>query len=535
MVKTLKELPIGQQTFENIIKQRKLYVDKTGEIYKLLKPGVRYFFSRPRRFGKSVTCSTLEAIFLGKRELFKGLAIDTLPYAWEKHAVVKFDFSEIDYTTSQDLTTSLHENIDEYAIKCDIALTKKLLKGKFAELIKKLRVARGPIAVIVDEYDKPLLDVLSHRELAKNIQNVLRDFYSVFKSGDVDAAVDFLFITGVTKFAKTSIFSGINYLQELSLREDCAALVGYTDEEVERYFEGHIQALADKEKQTYKATREKIKTWYNGYQFSEDQEVKVYNPFSLHSCLTEKRFSNYWFKSGTPTFIVDFINHYPEMAAVLPGLELEQLSSSSFDAFPLDFYYKQYKSLFVQAGYLSIRLFDPGAQMYTLEYPNEEVRKSMTNQIMEHVLNVTAEQFGDHVKRFRAALAAYDLDKFCSLLNDFYKLIPYVVHAEKFYQNVFFIICKFMGFAVTVEEPTDRGRIDAVVRLPAKTVIIEFKKSPPRTRSGDATAVAALKQIEDREYYKKFNIDDTKPLILVGIAGKCTKKGIALTWKVKVR
>lgn len=528
--KTLKELPIGDQSFAALVSAGCLYVDKTGEIYKLLKPRKRYFFSRPRRFGKSLTCSTLEAIFQNKRELFKGLAIDTLPYQWKKYAIVKFDFSRISYRTPEILEEGLLSNVNRIAKAYEVPLTEALLKERFADLIEALKKTHDNVAVIIDEYDKPLLDALPNIELAKKIQVVLRDFYSVFKAGDVDAAVDFLFITGVTKFAKASIFSAINNLQELSLEDDFAQLVGYTDAEVDHYFKDYIQLLADKEQQSYEQTREKIKAWYDGFQFSENMEIRVYNPFSLHNCLTKKRFSNYWFKSGTPTFLVEFISNNPDIAAVLPGLELERLSSSSLDAFIIDFYHKQYKSLFVQAGYLSIRSYDPANDLYTLAYPNEEVRKSMTDQIMEHVFNVTAEQFGDQVKRFRTAIAAYDVDKFCLLLADFYKLIPYVINNEKYYQNVFFIICKFLGFEVIVEDPTEIGRIDVVMRLPAKTIIIELKKK--------STPDAALKQIEDREYCKKFQIEESKPIILVGMVFKWMKKGkkstgVALQWKVK--
>lgn len=506
-----------------------MYVDKTKILYQLLKgtSPKRYFFSRPRRFGKSLTCSTLEAIFTGRKELFNDLWIGQSDYDWQARPVVFFDFSELDHETPEQLVEALHSALDAHAEKYGIVLKEKLLKTKFAELIKTLGQAHGPVAIIIDEYDKPIVDLIDNPEQAELSRITLKSFYGTLKGKAVDANMHFLFITGVSKFSKVALFSDLNNLDDLTGDDRTAALVGYTDQEVDRYLAEHIKAFAATQQESYEQTRQILKTWYNGYRFTKDT-CKVYNPFSLHNCLTKNDLSNFWFTSGTPSFLMKFIEKNPSIATDVETIDGSFFAESNLESFTIDLYYQSYRTLLLQTGYLTFASdYDPNRRGYKVAYPNEEVRYSMTEQIMQFVGGVTPEQFGEFGGRFRKALLGDDLGLFCKHLQDFIKLIPYNIRVEreKFYHQIFFMVCVLFGRRPPTEVTTEIGCMDLLLEGTKCTFIVEFKRN--------STVDIALKQIEKKRYWEPYEILKTKKIVLAGITFNETNDGIVVGLKMK--
>lgn len=523
----MKNLPIGVSTFELIIKNDDLYVDKTEALYQLFKGkgAKRYFLSRPRRFGKSLTCSTLNAVFSGRKELFKDLWLGQSDYEWVTRPIIQFDFSKIDHRTPEQLTAGLHSALSANAAVHGITLKEKLLKAKFAELIKMVSQAKGAVAVIIDEYDKPIVDLVANLDQLESSCVILKDFYGTLKGCDAD--IHFLFITGISKFSKVALFSDLNNLMDLTNDDLAAALVGYTDQEVDRYLTEHIQALATMRNEEYKQIRQTLKEWYNGYRFT-DLDLTVYNPFSLHNCLTKKYLRNYWFTSGTPTFLVKFIERNPLIARDIEMIEGSFFSASNLDSFTLDLYYQNYRTLLLQTGYLTFASdYNAGKNGYLIAYPNREVRYSMIEQIMQFVGNITPEQFGEFGDRFRRALAADDLGGFCKHMQDFIKLVPHNIRVdrERFYQQMFFMICVLFGRRPATEVATEEGFMDLLLEGTTCTFVVEFKK--------DSTPEIALAQIEEKRYWEPYEILKSKKVVLAGITFNKTDDGIAVVWKTK--
>ncbi|MFH1831261.1 MAG: AAA family ATPase, partial [bacterium] len=410
---SLKELPIGLQTFEDLQKPNVLYVDKTRYIHDLVRRGKgRYFLSRPRRFGKSLTCSTLAAIFEGRKELFKDLWISQSDYAWKKHPVIYLDFSGIDRKTPEALEKSLKKRLYDFSQKEDVQLDQDFSPQEMLRtIVIALGKKKGPVCIIIDEYDKPIVDHIENPEIAEKMRSALKAFYEMFKDAQVDANVHFLFVTGVSKFSKVSLFSGVNNLDDLTNDDRTDALVGYTDQEVDTYLHGHIQALADKRTEDYATTRMLLKTWYNGYRFSKSPTT-VYNPFSLHNCLSKENLDSYWFASGTPDFLIKWIKNNPDVANQIDIVENEKVSSTELDAFNVDTYYKKFKILLLQTGYLTLGDYDEPSANYTVMYPNWEVRRAMTGQVMEFIGHVAQTKFGSFIPKFRNAIETDDIGLF---------------------------------------------------------------------------------------------------------------------------
>jgi hypothetical protein len=392
----MKELPIGESSFENIIMNNMIYVDKTKILYELINKGARRcFFARPRRFGKSLTCSTLEAIFTGRKDLFKNLWIGQSDYVFKSHPVIFFDFNEISHETPEILEHSLISTLDAHAEKYAINLESRGLIAKLAELIVKLGQTYGPVVVIVDEYDKPIADQIDNAELSERFQQELRYFYATFKAHDIDANLLLLFMTGIYNVSNVGLLPDVNNLYNLSADSRAAALVGYTDQEVDHYFKEHIQTFADTRKENYDQTRQLLKSWYNGYRFSP-ANITVYNPFSLHNCLANRLLANYWFSSGTTNFLMKFIQKNPLIASDIETIEGSFFAASNLEKFTPDAYYQKYRTLLLQTGYLTfISDYDTERCGYTIGYPNEEVRYSMNEQIMDFVRDITSIQFGE--------------------------------------------------------------------------------------------------------------------------------------------
>lgn len=524
----MKKLPIGESTFNELVNPKTVYVDKTEHLYNLIKPGRgRYFFSRPRRFGKSLTCSTIKAIFSGKKELFKDLWIGQSDYEWQERPVISFDFSEISHKTPEALLKGLHSALNNNAKQYNIDLKEEELTEKFAELVTTLGKTLGPVVIIVDEYDKPIVNLVDNLEMAERSRIELKDFYGTLKGQSVDNYMHFLFITGVSKFSKVALFSDLNNLHDLTNDELTAALVGYTDQEVDHYLKEHIQSFTDKLKEPYEKTRQTLKSWYNGYRFSP-VDITVYNPFSLHNCLTKKSLGNYWFASGTPNFLMKFIQKNPLIASDIETIEGSFFAESNLETFSLDLYYQNYRTLLLQTGYLTfVSDYDAGKRGYKIGYPNEEVRYSITEQIMQFVGGITPEQFGEFGDRFRKALVADDLGLFCKHLQDFIKLVPHNirVNREKFYQQIFFMICVLFGRRPVTEVATEEGFMDLLLEGTDKTFVIEFKKN--------STPDIALEQIEAKRYWEPYKILNTKKIVLAGITFNENINGVEVIWKTK--
>jgi Protein of unknown function (DUF1703)./Predicted AAA-ATPase. len=526
----MKTLPIGVSTFESIINSSDIYIDKTEIIYHLIKGtnSKRYFFSRPRRFGKSLTCSTLKAIFSGQKELFKDLWIGKSDYAWITRPVLSFDFSGISHKSSTALCGGLHDALDKNAERYGIRLVKKALKEKLAELVTTLGQTHGKVVILIDEYDKPIIDLIDNLKEAEASRAELKDFYGTLKDGDVDANLHFLFVTGVSKFSKVALFSDLNNLDDITNDEKAAALVGYTDQEVDYYFAEYIQQFSHTRQESYQETRQVLKAWYNGYRFTKNN-IKVYNPFSLHNCLKKNDLNNYWFSSGTPNFLMKFIEKNPAIASTIEDIDGAFFSASNLESFSIDLYYQNYTTLLLQTGYLTFASdYDAGKEGYKLAYPNLEVRASMIKQIMQFVGHITPEQFGECGDRIKKSLAADDLGLFCKHLQDFIKLVPHniKIDKEKFYQQMFFMICVLFGQRPATEVATEEGFMDLLLEGKTCTFVIEFKRN--------SRPEIALKQIEVKRYWEMYPILSTKKVVLAGITFNTTKKsGTLVRLKIK--
>lgn len=524
----MKKLPIGISTFENIVTSGALYVDKTKFLYDLVKPGIgRYFFSRPRRFGKSTTCSTLFSIFSGKKALFKDLWIGQSDYEFVQRPVVRFDFSRIDHENPEQLVRALHDALNAAARQYEIALKAQELKTKFAELIITLGQTKGPVVVIIDEYDKPITSAIEDINLAKKMGATLGAFYGALKGDDVDANLHFLFVTGVTKFSKVSLFSELNNLNDITNDPMAAALVGYTDQDVDFYLHDHIQAFADARKEGYEQTRQTLREWYNGLRFSKS-EITVYNPFSLHNCLSKKDLANYWFTSGTPRFLIKIFEKEPTVVKEFVSHSSWEISESEMETFSPDVYYKKIIPLLLQTGYLTIKGYDALEQNYVLDYPNYEIRLSMAQQIMEFVGHIPTVMLGKLMARFIRALQADDIDAYCTTLRDYLKQIPHdiIVDQEKFFQATFVGTALLVDVnAVVAEVATDRGYVDVIIHSANKIFVMEFKR--------DKTPEVAMQQILEKKYYEKFMIHGN-PIVLVGTNFDLEPgKGVEVSWNVQ--
>ncbi len=525
----MKKLPIGVSTVENIIKSDALYVDKTKIIYELIKDSIpkRYFFSRPRRFGKSLTCSTLRSIFEGRKDLFSDLWISRSDYEWKTYPVISFDFSGISHNTPETLIKGLHSALEAHAKKYNITLVENELKEKFIELIVTLGQTIAPVTIIIDEYDKPITNIIDNIELAEQSKRILKDFYGTLKDQVVDTYMQFLFITGVSKFSKIALFSELNNLDDLTNDDRAAALVGYTDEEIDLYYKEHIQVFADKRQESYQVTRSTLKEWYNGYRFT-NMDITVYNPFSMHNCLTKNKLYNYWFSSGTPNFLMKFLQKNPLIALDIETVDGSFFSESNLETFSIDVYYKKYKTLLLQTGYLTfVSGYNSDKRGYLIGYPNAEVRYSMTEQIMEYIGGIMPEQFGEFGNRFAKALAADDLELFCKHLQDFIKLVPHDIRVdrEKFYHQIFFMVCVLFGKRPASEVATEEGFMDLLLEGTKKTFVAEFKRN--------STPEVALAQIEAKRYWEPYDIIKTKKIILAGITFNKTDEGVAVLCKIK--
>jgi hypothetical protein len=493
----MKKLPFGIQEFSKLIEGDFIYVDKTRHIYELLQHHY-YFLSRPRRFGKSLLLNTIKEIFLGNKELFKGLWIyDKID--WQPHPVIKISFSNLEYNAIG-LEAAIDKEMNRIAQKHNIVFDSNDKYSKFRALIKTLG-QKSQLVILIDEYDKPIIDYLTNIEKAQENREILKNFYAIIK--DSDQYIRFFFITGVSKFSKVSIFSDLNNLDDITLDRNFSTLLGWTQDEIEHYFGEYIDKVQQLYAEHHADIKPIIKEWYNGY--SWDGKNFVYNPVSLMNLFNKQVFNNYWFATGTPTFLMQKIKDEQYTAF---DIEKRKIDHGLLDKYSIE--NMSLLPLLFQTGYLTIKEYDIFQNTIVLDYPNKEVADSFTRHILSELTigkmdksNMLLDDMGD-------AFDQEDIDKFISQLNILFKNIPYSIieNKEKYFHSIFYMVMKLIGYKIECEILTIDGRIDAVVLTEKNIFIIEFKI--------DQDADAAIRQIKDKAYALKYQ-DDKRDIKLIGI------------------
>jgi len=495
--KNLAPLPVGIFNFEQLRNYELTYVDKTPLLLKLAQLPGRYFLSRPRRFGKSLTLSTLDAMFSGKAELFKGLAAEEWVKQQAAHPcpVLRLDMSKLGVYESPDLfeeslMADLQDKADQFGVTARGSRSEIFLRSLIGAIYRKA----GPVVLLIDEYDKPVLDNLSSVETAEAMRSKLRSFYTVVKA--CEDYLRFVLLTGISKFTKMGVFSAINNLRDISMSEEYGTLCGYTQEELETYFDGWLGKLGQKHAMTREALLHKIRDYYDGFCF--DGVTKVYNPFSTLWMFQEGQFRNYWYESASPSFIPDYLKRHHEFslekfrhAEVSPQFitahEIEQAAPESF--------------LF-QAGYLTIESLQE--DVLTLDYPNKEVLDSLSEMYALTVYKIDdANKTANDLWR---AFSSGDVDRVKLLYNAALASMPYDLFAkadEGFYKAVFLALLRGAGIKSMGEVHSARGRNDVEVVTPARVFVIEFKTAPGQKKAAPL-AIAALEQIETQGYAEKY-------------------------------
>ncbi len=510
----MKNLPIGIQTFSKLVNGNCLYVDKTEFIYNLLSgSGEYYFLSRPRRFGKSLLISTLAEIFSGNKELFKGLWIyDRIE--WSQHPVVHLDLSKVSFKTPEMLEQALATRLEKIAADYDIQLDHGLfLKEKFGQLLEKLS-QKQKVVVLIDEYDKPMIEYMEAGkiETAKKIRDVLKSFYGVIKGSD--AYLRFVLITGISKFARVSVFSDLNNLIDITLMEEFSTLLGYTEAEMEHYFSSYVERMAEKRGMSKNYLIETIRKWYNGY--SWDGKNFVYNPFSVLNLFNTNNFENFWFSSGTPTFLIKLLKTRQNELMEFEDLQVKSYTFDSYDIENLEI-----TALLFQTGYLTIKKITIKGQIatYHLSYPNQEVRDSFLTHLFGAYTQKDMRLSTRVLGRMGEAVEGDDMDRFVQEIKILFASIPYnifISEREAYYHSIIYIILRLNGAVVRCEDPTNIGRIDAVLETGNKIYIMEFKVGSEQE---------ALTQIKEMKYYEKY-LAEGKQVVLMGIGLDPEKRNI---------
>ncbi|WP_294481910.1 ATP-binding protein [uncultured Victivallis sp.] len=499
----MKKITSSVYTFEDIIKDEFLYIDKTEFIWSLISQGkAMYFLSRPRRFGKSLTVSTLKAVFQGKKELFKGLAIYDKPYDWKPYPVIHLDMNGLDFSSVEELESSLCDLVTEAAASHELTLESANAASMFRVLINRL-AEQEQVVILVDEYDKPILNNLG-KPHAQKILDKLKVFYSVIKA--FESKERFVFVTGVSKFCHVSLFSDLNNLTDITMNRDYATMFGYTQEEFETYFADRIDAACKLQNMPRGKLLPEIKQWYDGFRFEEESET-VYNPVSLAQFFTNScKFNNYWFSTGTPSFLVELtkktdFNFEKTLSEPVMGLAFNAFEIDKID--PL--------ALLLQTGYLTIKssFVDLGETLYYLDFPNREVKSAFETYLISDYASIPQETVGANVFKMVKAIKARDINLFMELLKTFFAAVQYDIatDTEGRFQLLFYSVFLLIGVRVEAESRTNNGRIDAVIRDGNHVYIFEFKINK--------TAEIALDQIREKEYFRKYQHSGRK-IVLVG-------------------
>ena len=494
--------PIGIQTFADIRNKGYVYVDKTALMHRLVTTGEYYFLSRPRRFGKSLLVSTMEAYFSGKRELFKGLAVDSLEKNWVEYPVLHLDLSGASYNSIEILKSKLNSFLSRYENQYDINSSETVESVRFDNLIEAISTKTGrQVVILIDEYDKPIIDNLTRPELRESFREQLQGFYSVMKSKD--AFIRFGFLTGVTKIGRMSVFSGLNNLQDISMDERYVDICGISEMELKTYFDESVKELAQANRLTTEECYEKLAKMYDGYHFCENT-IGIYNPFSLLNTFSKMKFGAYWFETGTPSFLVKYLKegNYNLDNISKYDVSIEELNGTNYaDPKPI--------TLMFQSGYLTIKGYDERFGEYSLDYPNEEVKSGFLNSLSQlYTPGLISGDFS--VSRFIRDIEKGDVESFMTRFTAFLASNNYAVQGdlELYFQNTMSVMFTMMGLYVKTEYNTSNGRIDIIIDTADYVYIIELKR--------DQSPEVALQQIEDKGYAKPF-LASGKQIIKLGI------------------
>lgn len=503
----MQHLPIGIQSFKKLRENNLLYVDKTAQISRLVEKANYYFLSRPRRFGKSLLLSTLQELFSGNQAIFKGLWIEN-HWDWsQQHPVIHIGFSSIGYKT-MGLEKAISRQLNKIAKQHNLTLTATEYDQQFKEILELLSAKKQRAVLLIDEYDKPIIDYLDDLPLAKANQKILKTFYSIIK--DSDAHIRFLLITGVSKFSKVSIFSELNNLDDITIDTRFTDLVGITQSELESNFKAYLQLSQEKLQLDRSALLAQLKDWYNGY--SWDGQTFVYNPFSILNFFNKNTFLNFWFATGTPTFLIKLLR---ERAIYdLGEVEVDQSVFESYDIETMDTY-----SLLFQTGYNTIKRIDEYG-IYLLDYPNREIKQSLLRHLIGSYRNASPARTTPIVIQLQKAFLRKDFEQIISIINSLFKSIPshiFIKEKEAYYHSIVFLIFEYLGQYIDAEVHTSDGRMDAVVQSETHVYIIEFKL--------DESADSAIEQIQQKDYGSRFSTTE-KSVVGLGINFSSATKSV---------
>ncbi|WP_194848315.1 ATP-binding protein [Candidatus Neptunochlamydia vexilliferae] len=502
----MKKLPIGVQSIREILEEDQVYIDKTMFAKDLITTGKHYFISRPRRFGKSLFINTLEEIFKGNKELFKDCKIYESGYDWQKYPVLYLDFSKIASRTPDHLETALQVRLEIIAKEHDISIVTTDIQVALDTLVVRLsNKYRKKVAVLIDEYDKPIIDHLEDLDVARKNRDILKDFFGTIKS--LDKHLKFTFITGISKFSRVSLFSALNNLNDITMEPKYAGMMGYTEEELRASFRDHIQKIAQERSQLGNLVPEEkvideVRNWYNGYRFSEGK-LCVYNPFSTLKFMQSKKPKTYWYSTGTPSFLIHQLKEHLESMVSLDGTtatEEELMDISSLEQINLE-------ALMYQTGYFTIKDYNSISNRYLLGLPNEEVRSAFINSLVKNFAPITK------LRSSRECVEALEKHQPSLLFNQIeiglssFAYQVFVDAKERTYQAMLLSMLHGMGFNPLSERSINTGRIDVILEVPKTTYILELKL--------DGSADKALKQIHEKQYFKPYT-HKGKHIVIIG-------------------
>ena len=519
MAKIVNKYPVGIQTFEKIRENGYLYMDKTQYIVDFREKQMSYvFLSRPRRFGKSLFASTLQAYFEGRKELFEGLAIADYEKEWVKHPVLHFDLSGAKHFDAVALNSYLNLQLLPYEKLYGKGEGENYPNERLDGIVKRAYNQTGKtVVVIIDEYDAPLLDVVHEKENLQPLRRIMQNFYCPLKM--LDPYLEFTFITGITKFPQSSIFSGLNNLDNISLYKQYSAICGISKTELTTQMKPDVAALGEALGMTYEECLAELTRFYDGYHFSEKSE-DIFNPFSLVKALNARKIAPYWFGSGTPSFLLKLLDKYHVNLATLESQEavlssFDQSTEEMTDALPLLY----------QSGYLTIKKYNPMFQEYTLGIPNREVRNGLLNSLIPHYVNPRRSDNDAFLLGFSKAVYRNDIEAALEHMRTYLATIPYDLenHSEKHYQTIFYLMFSFLNIYIQTEVKSAIGRADAVMHMSDTVYVFELKV--------DKSAEEALTQIDEKGYMLPYHADG-KRLVKIGIRFDSTQRTIS-DWIIK--
>ena len=519
MTEIVNRYPVGIQTFSNLREGNYLYVDKTKYIVDFRSKGMKYIFlSRPRRFGKSLFASTLQAYFEGRKELFKGLAIADYEKEWATHPVLHFDMSGAKHFNEQELKDYLDYILLPYEKLYGEGKGENTPNTRLIGLVTRAYKQTGQKAVvIIDEYDAPLLDVVHEKDNLQQLRRIMQNFYSPLKM--LDPYLEFTFITGITKFSQLSIFSELNNLDNISMFDQYSAICGISMTELTTVMRPDVEGLGRALGLSYEECLDQLRQYYDGYHFSEHSE-DVFNPFSLIKALNAQKVGSYWFGSGTPTFLLKQLEKFH---VDLTSLERQDVVLSSFDLSPEEM--TDALPLLYQSGYLTIKNYDPLFQQYTLGIPNKEVRDGLLNSLVPRYVNPRRTDNDAFLLGFCKAVYRGDIEDALEHMRTYMATIPYDLenHTEKHFQTIFYLMFSFLNIYIRTEVKSAVGRADAVMHMPDTVYVFELKV--------DKSADEALQQIDDKGYMLPYH-KEGKRLVKIGISFDSKKRTLA-EWKIK--